>query len=77
MFDSNYLFQASIYSLALHKYLKARLPGYDFERNFGGVFYLYVRGMDGVSDENGVYFTRPDSKAVGLLENIFTEAGYE
>ena len=42
-YDLQYL----IYSVALRRYLKARLPGFDSSRDFGGVYYLFVRGMPG------------------------------
>ncbi len=46
MFDQSYVLQYLIYSLALDLHLRRTLPGYDFERHFGGGFYLFVRGMD-------------------------------
>ncbi len=50
-----YNLQYTIYLLALHKYLKIHLPGYSFEKNMGGVYYLFLRGIS--SDKNtGVYF---------------------
>ncbi|MBI2703681.1 MAG: UvrD-helicase domain-containing protein [Actinobacteria bacterium] len=45
----DYPLQALIYSVALHRYLRWRLPGYEPERNLGGVLYLFVRGMAGQS----------------------------
>ena len=43
----HYGLQAILYTVALHRYLRWRLPGYDAERNLGGVLYLFVRGMVG------------------------------
>jgi exodeoxyribonuclease V beta subunit len=40
-----YHLQHLIYSVALHRHLGRSLPGYDFERHFGGVLYLFVRGV--------------------------------
>jgi exodeoxyribonuclease V beta subunit len=40
-----YVLQYLIYTVALHRYLRLRLPDYDYERHFGGVFYLFLRGM--------------------------------
>ncbi len=39
--------QALLYTVALHRYLRWRLPGYDPERNLAGVLYLFLRGMTG------------------------------
>ncbi len=45
MAEHRYDLQYQLYSLALHRLLTLRLPGYDFEQHFGGVFYLFLRGM--------------------------------
>ncbi len=42
-----YDLQYQLYSLALHRYLRHRLADYDYDRHFGGVIYLFLRGMDG------------------------------
>ena len=36
--------------VALHRYLRWRLPGYDPARHLGGVLYLFLRGMCGPDD---------------------------
>jgi exodeoxyribonuclease V beta subunit len=46
---SHYVLQALLYEVALHRYLRWRLPGYAPERNLGGVHYLFLRGMTGPS----------------------------
>src|SRR5690606_8157537 len=45
MGEQGYYLQYLIYSVALHRYLRQRLPDYDYERHFGGVYYLFLRGM--------------------------------
>jgi len=47
MIGAHYPLQALLYSVALHRYLRWRLPGYAAERHLGGVLYLFVRGMCG------------------------------
>ncbi|GGL01382.1 UvrD-helicase domain-containing protein [Nocardia jinanensis] len=47
MFRSHYPLQALLYSVALHRYLRWRLPGYDPAVHLGGIRYLFVRGMVG------------------------------
>jgi exodeoxyribonuclease V beta subunit len=39
-----YDLQWKLYSIALDRWLKVRLPGYDPSAHFGGVHYLYLRG---------------------------------
>jgi exodeoxyribonuclease V beta subunit len=47
MARSHYALQALLYSVALHRYLRWRLPGYAPEAHLGGVRYLFLRGMLG------------------------------
>ncbi len=47
MMASHYPLQALLYSVALHRYLRWRLPGYSPERHLGPVQYHFVRGMIG------------------------------
>ncbi len=47
MTGRHYALQALLYLVALHRYLRWRLPGYDPERNLAGVLYLFLRGMSG------------------------------
>jgi exodeoxyribonuclease V beta subunit len=47
MMRSHYPLQAILYSAALHRYLRWRLPGYAPDRHLGGIRYLFVRGMIG------------------------------
>lgn len=47
MIENHYPLQALIYSVALHRYLRSRLPDYDPSVHLGGVAYLFVRGMVG------------------------------
>ena len=47
MADAHYPLQALLYGVALHRYLRWRLPGYDPDTHLGGVLYLFVRGMCG------------------------------
>ncbi|MEJ3656384.1 UvrD-helicase domain-containing protein [Actinomycetes bacterium KLBMP 9759] len=47
MIAANYPLQALLYGVALHRYLRWRMPGYDPDRHLGGVAYLFLRGMCG------------------------------
>jgi exodeoxyribonuclease V beta subunit len=60
-----YDLQYQLYSLALHRYLRHRIADYDYERHFGGVIYLFLRGMDGQDGGQGIFTTRP---ALPLIE---------
>lgn len=70
MTASNYHLQYLIYSLAIKKYLKSRLgKSFDFEKDFGGVFYLFVRGMRSDKD-SGIFYFKPSSEQMKSLESI-------
>jgi exodeoxyribonuclease V beta subunit len=47
MVEHHYPLQALLYLVALHRYLRWRLPDYDPDRNLGGAAYLFLRGMAG------------------------------
>jgi exodeoxyribonuclease V beta subunit len=47
MLQAHYLLQALLYTVALHRYLRWRVPDYEAERDLAGVFYLFLRGMAG------------------------------
>jgi exodeoxyribonuclease V beta subunit len=53
----HYLLQAKIYSIGVIRLLQIRNQD-DYERRFGGLLYLFLRGMDD-SGKRGVHFVRP------------------
>jgi exodeoxyribonuclease V beta subunit len=69
--EMHYDLQIAIYTAAVIRWLKQTNAEYSYDRHFGGVFYLYLRGMKTDSAENGVFFLRPDdeSQAVAPLRN--------
>jgi exodeoxyribonuclease V beta subunit len=69
MVDHRYDFQYQIYTLALHRFLATRIVNYDYQQHFGGVFYLFVRGMDG-SSERGIFSTKPSVEFVNELDAL-------
>jgi exodeoxyribonuclease V beta subunit len=71
MVASRYPVQAAIYTVALDRLLRQRLPDYCPEEHFGGVFYLYVRGMDGNSADTGVFHMPYHADFVENLKEVF------
>ncbi len=77
MTRSSYPLQALIYSVALHRFLRWRQPGYTFADHFGGVLYLYVRGMVGAGTPAvdgqpcGVFSWRPSEELVESVSALF------
>ena len=73
MSGHGYWLQFLIYTVAVHQHLKATLPGYDYDRHFGGVYYLFLRGVDGRG--GGVYADRPPLALVEELSRILGDFG--
>ena len=74
MQEHHYSLQYALYTLALHRYLGLRLPGYDYERHFGGVFYLFLRGMrPAFGARFGVVAERPSPGFIKALDALMQE----
>jgi len=75
MIHGEYDLQYLIYTLALHRWLRFRLPGYRYAEHFGGVRYLFCRGLDALrADAPGVFACRPDAALVDALDALFGHA---
>ncbi len=75
MIASDYPLQALLYSVALHRYLRWRQPGYEPDVHLGGVLYLFLRGMAGPTAEPaGVFSWRPPSALVVELSDLVAGA---
>lgn len=70
MLHSHYDWQYLIYTLALHRYLQSVVSHYDYARDFGGVFYLFLRGMNG-EPQPGVFYDRPSVELITELDGVF------
>jgi exodeoxyribonuclease V beta subunit len=69
MSRAHYGLQALLYTVALHRYLRWRLPAYDPDEHLAGVLYLFVRGMAGDPDR-GVFAWRPPGALVRALSDV-------
>ncbi len=76
MSRAQYGLQALLYTVALHRYLRWRLPGYDADRHLAGVLYLFLRGMAGPDTPAvdgspcGVFAWRPPGALVRGLSDV-------
>ena len=75
MADHGYHLQALLYLVALDRYLRHRLAGYDPERHLGGAAYLFVRGVrpdwcDAAGAPTGVWFHRPHPATLARLSAL-------
>ena len=72
MVRHHYPLQGALYAVALHRYLRQRLPNYDPTRHFGGVLYLFLRAMTpGAS--RGVWGWRPSVAVLDALDHLLRE----
>ncbi len=71
--DHRYDLQYVFYLLALHRQLKARLPGYDYDQHIGGAVYWFVRGS--AAANAGIWHDRPPRELIESLDDIFAGRG--
>jgi exodeoxyribonuclease V beta subunit len=70
MSSSSYWLQAVLYQLALHRFLKLRLPGYQPSQHLGGAVYLYLRGMQQGSDQTGILHWQASEDLLNQLDEL-------
>ncbi len=75
MAEHGYHLQQLIYSVALQRLLQRRLAAYDFERDFGGVLYLFLRGIRAAAGDapSGVWFHRPRAETLEALDALLED----
>jgi exodeoxyribonuclease V beta subunit len=80
MVHHDYPLQAILYLVALHRYLRWRLRGYDPQEHLGGAAYLFLRGMDPNGDPNhpegvaGVAWWTPPTEAILEVDRLLAGA---
>jgi exodeoxyribonuclease V beta subunit len=76
MARGQYWLQYLIYAVAVHRWLGRRVPDYDYERHFGGVRYLFLRGMDPARGmRSGVYADRPGRAVIERIDAVLAGRG--
>jgi len=69
-----YILQYLLYTVALHQYLKSRIPDYRYEQYVGGVFYMFLRGVHPDSGPScGIYHDVPDLELINDLSDILVK----
>ena len=77
MAEEFYVLQYHIYALALDLYLRTRIPDYDYGRHFGGVFYIFLRGVSAEHGPRyGIYRAKP-SRGVDRIASRAPAGGRE
>jgi exodeoxyribonuclease V beta subunit len=77
----HYVLQGLLYTVALHRYLRWRLPGYSVAENLAGILYLFLRGMAGAETpvvdggRCGVFAWQPPAELVVELSDVLDRGG--
>jgi exodeoxyribonuclease V beta subunit len=70
MLEHNYYLQYHLYTLAADLFLERRLPSYDYQAHFGGVYYIFLRGIDPKDPSRGIFRDRPAVETVRALRGL-------
>jgi exodeoxyribonuclease V beta subunit len=70
--ERSYDLQYHLYTVALDKFLRARLAGYDYEKHFGGVRYIFLRGVTPEQPDLGIFHARPTVKKIAQLSAMLS-----
>jgi len=72
MVQELYILQYYIYAVALHRYLSIHVENYRYSQHFGGVYYLFLRGMQPTLNmHNGIYYDLPNMLLIQKLSDYF------
>ncbi|PSW05299.1 exodeoxyribonuclease V subunit beta [Photobacterium rosenbergii] len=69
MVEHRYDLQYQLYALALHRFLKARKANYNYDDHFGGVYYVFLRGVKTGSD-SGIFRAKPSLALLTEMERL-------
>jgi exodeoxyribonuclease V beta subunit len=72
MLEHNYYLQYHLYTLAVDLFLGRRFPGYDYQTHFGGVYYIFLRGIDPKDPSRGIFRDRPAVETVKKLGSLIS-----
>lgn len=71
MSNDFYILQYHLYTLALYQYLSIRLADFSYEKDFGGVFYVFIRGVDpDHGPQFGVYKDFPSPDLINAMARV-------
>ncbi len=71
---NSYFLQYHLYLVALISYLRSRLPGFCYAEHFGGVYYVFLRGIKSGDSQSGVFYDCPPESRLNRLESVIARA---
>jgi len=76
MVADDYFLQYHFYALALNRLLRQKIEKYRFDRHFGGVFYIFLRGItDNPKSPLGLFFAKPNGQLISDLDRLMIGPG--
>jgi exodeoxyribonuclease V beta subunit len=75
MTANGYHLQHLLYTVALHRWLRRRLPGYDYDMHLGGTRYLFIRAVRPDWPQAGIYADRPPRALIEGLSALLDPPG--
>lgn len=71
MAHHHYVLQYHIYAVALHRFLRVRVPGYAYEDHFGSAIYGFLRGITDEDANLGWYVDASPPELIDALDRFF------
>ena len=69
-----YALQYLLYTVALDRFLTLRVKDYHYSTHFGGVIYVFMRGVNREYGETaGFYRDRPSEELIGELRQLLID----
>jgi exodeoxyribonuclease V beta subunit len=70
MLQHSYFLQYHLYTVAADLYLRRRVSGYEYDKQFGGVFYIFFRGLDPSKAGRGIFYHLPPAALISALRQL-------
>ena len=69
MRGNNYHLQYLIYTVAVKRFLELKIPNFNYDKQFGGVFYVFLRGCRS-GEPSGIFYTKPEKDLIDKLDAL-------
>jgi exodeoxyribonuclease V beta subunit len=67
---NSYDLQYYIYSVALCRFLKQRIADFDYDKHFGGGFWVFLRGCR-IGESTGIFHQKPEREIFESFDLLF------
>jgi len=70
MLQHYYFLQYHLYTVAADLYLSRRIADYQYDKHFGGIFYVFFRGLDPDTPSHGIFRDLPAASLIYALRQL-------